>query len=598
MGWLASIAVGVATAIATLLAAGYVANLAAGWYRVSSFEGASGYFVVGLALLGLIGGMIVGIVTARVVAAGAQPGFLRALAIALAVSLGTVGVVGGVARLGADVGPTSGGEALSLVVELRWPAGVEPPPTDSGEWFLRLGALSGRTMRTSRTGPLWRTDARVEAGHWIVPGAVTLFTSRGKRVIDVVPQGVIPAGFMVPVPARPGPGEFEWSAWLPRDSADGITWRYRVVPESRPVRTETFGPFQIATLVHSLGEMTSANQSPRWTADAEFLIHHRGQALVIEHRDSSGAVRQLDRVSAVAAIESPAPALMVQVGQRQGHGNCYLVVSEPERVRVEPAGPCSSHRMLIAPLTSDTTVFRRALEERLPEGRFDRVSFTGSRYYLLSENILDSETLTLRPWTGSDGQNVIERIPPVGVAPDGQSFVRLEWGESPEELALAVTRLDGESYGLPIDQARMRLAEVEQIDPAWVLHHFEWRRISDDTYRLVERDKFTPLPRRGTLTIDHGYREYRISPALPGLRTALVDFLVETMGAERLPAEEGAFAQEVRIDGATVNLGFSERDGHVGVWMDRGVDSRLVATIAQRFDAALATHRYDHLFAR
>jgi hypothetical protein len=598
MGWLASIAVGVVTAIATLLAAGYVANLAAGWYRVSSFEGASGYFVVGLALLGLLGGMIIGIVTARVVAAGAQPGFLRALAVALAVSLGTVGLVGGVARLGADVGPTSGGEALSLSVELRWPAGVELPPAGSGEWFLRLGALSGQTMRTSRTGPLWREDARREDGRWIVPGAVDLFTSRGKRVIDVVPQGVIPGGFIVPVPARPGPDQIEWSEWLPRDSADGITYRYRVLPESRPIRTETVGPFQIATLVHSLGEMTSGNQPPRWTADAEFLVRHRGEPLIIEHRDSSGTVQQLDRVSAVATVASLAPALMVQVEQRQEHGACYLVVSEPGRVRVEPAGPCSSPRMQIAPLTNDTTVFRRALEERLPAGRFDRVSFTGSRYYLLDENVLDSENLSLRPWSDRDLQNVIERIPPVGVAPDGQSFARLAWGESSEELALAVTRLDGEAYRVPIDRARMRMAEVEQIDPAWVLHHFEWQRTPNGSDRLVERTNFTPLPWHGTLTIDHGYREYRVSPALPGLRPALIDLLVETMGAERVPAEEGAFSHEVRIDGATVNVSFSERDGHVGVWMDHGVDSRLVATIAQRFDAALATHRYDHLFAR
>ena len=254
--------------------------------------------------------------------------------------------------------------------------------------------------------------------------------------------------------------------------------------------------------------------------------------------------------------------------------------------------------MQIAPLTNDTTVFRRALVERLPAGRFDRVSFTGSRYYLLNENVLDSENLSLRPWSDGDRQNVIERISPVGVAPDGQSFVRLAWGESSEELALAVTRLDGEPYRLPIDPARMRLAEVEQIDPAWVLHHFEWQRTPNGSHRLGERTNFTPLPWRGSLTIDHGYREYRVSPALPGLRPALIDFLVETMGAERVPAEEGAFSHEVRIDGATVNVSFSERDGHVGVWMDHGVDSRLVATIAQRFDAALATHRYDRLFAR
>ena len=36
----------------------------------------------------------------------------------------------------------------------------------------------------------------------------------------------------------------------------------------------------------------------------------------------------------------------------------------------------------------------------------------------------------------------------------------------------------------------------------------------------------------------------------------------------------------------------------VGVYMDRGVDSRLVLRIAERFDAALATGKYDGMFGK
>ena len=312
MGWLVSIVIGVLTAVATMLAAGYVANLSAGWYRVSSFEGASGYFVVGLALVGLVAGLIIGIVVSRLVGAGAHPGFLKALGISWGVSLGCVAILGGVARLRADIAPRPGGEELALAVEFRWPAG-RPLPTvgDPGDWLLRLSSLSGRTLRASRTGPLWREDARLENGQWVVPGAVDLFTSRGERLIDIVPQGVIANGFLVPLPGRPGPAHREWSDWLPpaREGqpapADGVTYRFRVVPRSEPIRTETFGPFEVATIAHSLGEATYGNLPPTWTADAEFTLRHDGRPLTIEHPGEAGATARVERMSAVAAVSGP-----------------------------------------------------------------------------------------------------------------------------------------------------------------------------------------------------------------------------------------------------------------------------------------------------
>src|SRR5512138_176683 len=59
MSWLASLAIALATAAGGLVLGGYLASLAVGWYRVSSFEGGSGYFVVVFALLGFGVGLVV-----------------------------------------------------------------------------------------------------------------------------------------------------------------------------------------------------------------------------------------------------------------------------------------------------------------------------------------------------------------------------------------------------------------------------------------------------------------------------------------------------------------------------------------------------------
>jgi hypothetical protein len=88
------------------------------------------------------------------------------------------------------------------------------------------------------------------------------------------------------------------------------------------------------------------------------------------------------------------------------------------------------------------------------------------------------------------------RIPPLGVSPDNESFVRLEWAEGSDgQVALAIVDVgSGESYRLPVDKSRMRYLDIDQIDPDWVLHHFEWQRSPEAKDRLVERAAFTPLP--------------------------------------------------------------------------------------------------------
>jgi hypothetical protein len=50
------------------------------------------------------------------------------------------------------------------------------------------------------------------------------------------------------------------------------------------------------------------------------------------------------------------------------------------------------------------------------------------------------------------------------------------------------------------------------------------------------------------------------------------------------------------VNGQLVHVIESESEHHIGVFMDRGGDSKLVGTVAERFDAALATGKYDALF--
>ncbi len=77
LSWPLSIVSAFLTGIVGLLAAGFVAAACVDWYGVSSREGESGYFVIGIAFLGLIAGFVVGLIVARMVAAALAPASSR-----------------------------------------------------------------------------------------------------------------------------------------------------------------------------------------------------------------------------------------------------------------------------------------------------------------------------------------------------------------------------------------------------------------------------------------------------------------------------------------------------------------------------------------
>jgi hypothetical protein len=609
MSWSLSMFVGVLTAIVGLLASGFVANLAVGWYRIPSFEAGSAAFVVMFALLGLVVGFIVGLVTSRVVAGGADPGFLKALGSSQAILLGMVAVVGGSARLLADVPPTIDGEALMLAVEVRWPEGhTESPAALTGEPYLRLGSITrSNTQRASSRGPLYTQDAHLVDGRWVAPGVVDIFTTRGRFVIDVVLDSATNYGFLTPLSGAPGKKNMKWTDWYPRarpgspPPPNGFTYRYRVQRTSEPVRVETFGPFRIVTIASSFFDQ-QINGKTRLGTVAEFAIEHDGKPLVIQGTtpDSAGATTPLSRADDISAVAGPHPTLLAHFVGGTSSDTCHLVSDQAGSIQTALLPDCSGNSS-VSLLTSDAAVFRAAHEQQTPRGQFDRSKFASPGLYLAGHSVLDTRRLAIHTFALPDDFSLVPSVPPLGVSPDERSFARFGYAEHSEAnpVVLVTDAVANHAYMLPIDRARMRFADLDVLDPAWLLHHFAWQRGANGADSLVERKDFVPIPYHGELSVSDTYRAYRLQPAREGLRTALVDFLVAEMKAERLPADSGAYVYPVKINGQTVEIAYGSNPGYVAVSMPTGnTDMTLVQAIARHLDTALATGRYDALFGK
>src|SRR6185369_14700409 len=201
MSWMVSVFVGFLTGVLGLLAAGFIAAACVSWYHISSFEGKSGYFMAAIALLGGMAGVIIGMVTGRLLAGAAVVGFLKDLGLSWAIVLAIAGIAVSIAWLLADIPPQINRQYLDLEVEIKLPADKTNRSVNfAGEASLTLGSVINHVQRESEEGELRVSEARLESGRWIVPGAVRLFTMRGLRSIDARIDGKSAAGFIVPLP--------------------------------------------------------------------------------------------------------------------------------------------------------------------------------------------------------------------------------------------------------------------------------------------------------------------------------------------------------------------------------------------------------------
>lgn len=239
MTWLSSIGVGIIAAFLGGAAACGIANLCVGWYRISGFEGKAGFYVVGVTLLGLVAGFAIGLVAARVVAAGEAATFLRALGYGTGATAALALAILGFARLGADISPTYQGRDLEIEVEVRGAQGFTPPPKprpDLGRQYARVRLIHGSIQPE---GELKVGQARKDADRWVVTSIVPLDTSAANKYLAVHFSKEHDLLFSLPLRPSPDERDFEWSAWIesgwdagkPQPPPEArFTMRYRVRP--------------------------------------------------------------------------------------------------------------------------------------------------------------------------------------------------------------------------------------------------------------------------------------------------------------------------------------------------------------------------------
>lgn len=215
MNWLASIGVGIVSAPLAGLICGTAAVVCAEWARIPQREGAAGFFAAGMALLGAIVGLILGIVFARgamTALFGSEPTFAKALGLTLG-SLAAVSlVITALVRLTADLPPKIDGRNLELAIELRYPPGSHVPATGDVTPYATLVRLSDGDQQGYAT--LEASSAREDAGRVIVPVTLRIDTSAARKLLRIRIQQDQLLHFALGFGSKPQQEDFEWSSWI------------------------------------------------------------------------------------------------------------------------------------------------------------------------------------------------------------------------------------------------------------------------------------------------------------------------------------------------------------------------------------------------
>ena len=291
MTWFKALGIGVLNAILGLFGVGLIAVLCVDWYRVPSREGADGFFVVFLALLGAMGGFLIGLLAALLLLFKRKAGFLIALGLTIGSTILLLAIITGVAWLAADLPPKIEGKKLVLEFEVRMPASFAPAVSDD---FNHAYAMVTRDHgdRASRVGPLSFKEARSENGSLIVPATVFLHTSDSGKSLALGVGDRPVQYYNLPVPGRPTRREMEWSDWMPGPTFGDVD---KIHPEERMAvryRVQFYVP-PVVEPVPTRAELDAQAEAADQAALAELPADAPiGDWLQFTHSSKSEAVRQ------------------------------------------------------------------------------------------------------------------------------------------------------------------------------------------------------------------------------------------------------------------------------------------------------------------
>jgi hypothetical protein len=238
MSWPLSFVVALLNAVLGCVGAMVVAGIGVSWYRITSREGASGFFVLGMGLLGVLGGALIGLLVARFVAASPQATFLKGLGYAWGVSVVLLLLITAISWLAADFPPKLEGKYLEVEVELLCPTTWSTPRVKKNVFhYVSLTADEGARRQTS--GSVDLAGGTLQDGRWKVSALVPLQTSSagksfGISLNDDHQQFLRPERI---IPPKPSKKDFEWSSWQSNTTdmqgktvpeAEAFSLRYRV----------------------------------------------------------------------------------------------------------------------------------------------------------------------------------------------------------------------------------------------------------------------------------------------------------------------------------------------------------------------------------
>lgn len=240
MSWKIAILVAFLTAVITGIVTAFVAEYTTKAMKVSNFEGGRGYAVIFLILAGLIGGLIIGLVTTALVGATEWGHFWKAQGWSLLASNGIVFLIMGLCLLSIPKKPLLDGEAIALEAEIFVPEDLGPTGSPS-EKNLRLSLYAGRD--DNRYVDIDTRRLRHEAGMVVIPVETFLNTVAPMRMLSLTVNDSV--GYTLDMPLQPAPRkeDLAWTERLPmrlsqvtntRYEYTRVLVRYRVVKKGKP----------------------------------------------------------------------------------------------------------------------------------------------------------------------------------------------------------------------------------------------------------------------------------------------------------------------------------------------------------------------------
>ncbi|MBZ0141034.1 MAG: hypothetical protein K8H87_14880 [Pseudorhodoplanes sp.] len=231
MNFILALLAGIGGAVAGFFAGVGIGNLLAPVFGITSFEGAAGYFVV---LIGLLGGLI-GLVAAIVLVLRYKAGHrgFRALAGRGTLVLGAIAalVAAGIAIRMATLEHFPGNVTPQLHFEIRLPAGMAEPVRRRVDFEMQAGS--------QRSGGQFKDEwLRRDGDRYVLSGFVPLYTRTAQRILVVSLPDQPRLLFSIGLSATPKTSD-QYGAWQRVNFVDDQK------PDSQPRRPGAAENFEI-----------------------------------------------------------------------------------------------------------------------------------------------------------------------------------------------------------------------------------------------------------------------------------------------------------------------------------------------------------------